>query len=84
MKLFLRVDGNEEDTLIQNLIQASEAYLEDAIDDFQTKYNEKGELWRAKADLARKLLIADWFENRLPTTTPPQASVSLLIVQLQL
>lgn len=83
-KLYLRIDGNDEDALINDLLKASESYLSDAIDDYETKKAENGPEWVAKAEQARRLLIADWYENRLAVGRPECAAVSLLLAQLQL
>lgn len=75
---------DEDDALVQGLLEASESYLEGAVDDYTTKYAGASSAWKAKADLARKLLIADWYENRLATERPVSSAISLLITQLQL
>lgn len=57
-KAFLRVDGTDDDGLIQSLIDASAAYIENAagaVDTASPVY-----------DLAQKLLIVHWYENREP------------------
>ena len=56
LKLFLRIDDNEEDNLIQGLQLSAEEYLSNAgiIKDY-TK-----ELYK----LAIKILISHWYENR--------------------
>lgn len=74
---------DEDDALVQNLLDASESYLADAVDDFSTKYASADAAWQAKADLARKMLIADWYELRLPTERPVSPAIRLLITQLQ-
>lgn len=56
-KKYLRVDGDDEDTLILSLIKAAEAYLQ----------NSTGNQFDATNPLAKLfcwVLIADWFENR--------------------
>ena len=75
---------DEDDALVQGLLDASESYLEGAVDDYTTKYANASASWQAKADLARKLMIADWYENRLATERPISSAVNLLITQLQL
>lgn len=82
VKLYLRIDGTNEDNLINELITASESYMRDAISDFDDKKADPE--WLAKAEQAQRLLIADWFENRLPTARPANAAVTLIITQLQL
>lgn len=56
IKLFLRIDDNSEDTLIESFKSAAEEYLENAgvIKDYSK------ELYK----LAIKLLVSHWYENR--------------------
>lgn len=57
IKNYLRVDYNDEDPYIQELIQASELYLK----------NVTGKVYDSTNPLAKlycKALITDWFENR--------------------
>lgn len=54
-KEFLRIDGNDEDLLIQSLLTAAESYLTNAGVTVTT-----GALY----DLAVKLLVSHWYENR--------------------
>lgn len=56
-KLYLRVDGNEEDVQIQLLINAAEDYL----------LNATGRVFDSSDNLAKLfclVLVCDWFENR--------------------
>ena len=71
-KLYLRVDMDDDDTLIQALITAAESYiaqqtgktkiLAGADENGQPIYEDikESELWK----LAVKLLLAHWYENR--------------------
>lgn len=57
VKMWLRVDGDEEDLQLNSLILASEMYLK----------NATGQTFDATNELARILcltLIVDWYENR--------------------
>lgn len=56
-KTWLRVDGNEEDGLIQMLIGAAETYLHNAT---EVEFDETNQL----AKLFCLVLCADWYENR--------------------
>lgn len=56
VKLFLRVDGTEEDTLIASLQLASEVYLTNA----GITKDYTNDLYK----LAVRLLITHWYENR--------------------
>lgn len=84
VKLFLRVDGNNEDILINDLIKTAHSYMAGAVDNFDEKYQNADDRWKAKADQAMRLLIADWYENRLAVGRPEMSAVALLITQLQL
>lgn len=56
-KEYLRLDGDEEDTLIESLVKASEEYLK----------NSTGKTYDNTNNLARLfclLLVVDWYENR--------------------
>ena len=56
-KEYLRVDGDEDNTLIETLIKASEEYLK----------NATGRSFDTTNNLARLfclLLVVDWYENR--------------------
>lgn len=75
---------DEDDEMVRSMMSAAVSYLQGAVDDYNTKYNTAGLEWQAKADLAQKLLIADWYENRTPMDRPVSASVALIITQLQL
>ena len=75
---------DEDDTMVQSLISAAESYLDGAVGDFPLKYQNAGENWKRKADLAELMLVADWYENRTPTQRPSNSAIELLIVQLQL
>ena len=92
-KLYLRVDTDDDDTLIQALITAAESYINQqtgktkrivGIDqNGQPIYEDikESELWK----LAVKLLLAHWYENRgvetsgKVTTTKISHSVDALV-----
>ena len=84
VKEYLRVDDSTDDNLIQNLMDAAHSYMDAAVDDYDAKLEANGENWRRKAELAEKLLICDWYEQRLPASRPVSSAVALLIYQLQL
>ena len=80
LKLFLKIDDNEEDNLIQGLQLSAEEYLANAgiIKDY-TK-----ELYK----LAIKILISHWYENRAVETVGKNASkiafgLDTIIIQLK-
>ncbi|HEF1856063.1 DNA-packaging protein [Bacillus thuringiensis] len=77
-KLYLRVDGNEEDDLITSFVIAAEIYIKNAT---SKNVNLKSEL----AKLAARILIAHWYENREAVGKAEQLAFSLqsIFVQLQ-
>lgn len=56
LKLFLKLDDNEEDVLIQSLQLAAEEYMSNA----GVIKNYSKELYK----LAIKMLVSHWYENR--------------------
>lgn len=56
LKLFLRVDGEEEDVLIEGLQEGAESYLVNA--GIAKNYDD------ALYSLAIKLLVNNWYQNR--------------------
>lgn len=79
-KLWLRVDGDEDDTLIQLLIDAARKYLLDAT----------GREWTAETPTAKicaMALIADWYEHRELTgqdaSNKVRPAIQSMILQLQ-
>lgn len=56
-KTWLRVDGSDEDSLIEMLVAAAETYLHNAT---EVEFDETNQL----AKLFCLVLCADWYENR--------------------
>lgn len=56
-KTWLRVDGEDEDSLIETLIGAAETYLHNAV---EVEFDDTNQL----AKLYCLVLCADWYENR--------------------
>lgn len=80
LKLFLRVDGNEEDSLIKSLQAAAEEYLTDA--GIMENYNKE------KYKLAVKILVNHWYENRAVETIGKNVSkvafgLDTILIQLK-
>lgn len=80
LKLFLRVDGEEEDTLIQGLQIGAEEYLSNAgiVKDYSK------ELYK----LAIKILVSHWYENRSVETIGKNVSkiafgLDTILIQLK-
>lgn len=83
VKNYLRVDADFDDIQIKSLMDAAKSYMCDAIDDYTETYKNADKQWQAKADLAEKLLIVNWYEQRIPVGNV-SSSVNLLLTQLQL
>lgn len=82
VKNYIRVD--DEDNMVLSLMASAKSYMAGAIDNFDEIYANANDNWKAKADLAMKLLIADWYENRTPVGRPSNSTIQLLLAQLQL
>lgn len=87
VKEYLRVDGEEEDNLITSLLLASQSYIENGtgikIDDVERNKNLK-----PLYNLATKLLVSHWYENRTTEITGPNFhklnfSLESLFLQLE-
>lgn len=77
-KQYLRIDGDEEDSLLTSLIQAAETYLKNATG---KEFDETNHL----AKLFCLVLIADWYENREyagKTTNSIRPIVASILAQL--
>lgn len=80
LKLFLRIDDNEEDIIIQALQLSAEEYLTNAgINKDYTK-----ELYK----LAIKILVSHWYENRAVETIGKNVSkiafgLDTILIQLK-
>lgn len=63
VKKYLRVDGNEEDDLLESFLKAAEIYLSNAITNYADYYaaNEK---FQAQADLLKMVIVSEQFNNR--------------------
>ena len=59
-KLYTRVDGDEEDSIFELLIENARMYIDDAVDNMDWD-NEKA---YTKAKLMIVVLVSDWYENR--------------------
>jgi uncharacterized phage protein (predicted DNA packaging) len=79
-KTWLRVDGADEDALIQTLIGAAETYLRNAV---EFDFDNTNDL----AKLFCLVLCADWYENRELIGSQPSDKVRFtmqsILAQLQ-
>ncbi|MEK5498588.1 head-tail connector protein [Bacillus sp. FSL M8-0077] len=77
VKHFLRVDGDEDDVLIEELIASAAEYLENA--GVKEAYKQS-----ALYGLAVKLLVQEWFDNRGVNPVSHKLYFSLQSIILQL
>lgn len=79
-KLWLRVDIDDDDSTIQMLINAAEAYLNNAV---EVEFDETNQL----AKLFCLILVSDWYENRELIGLQPSGQVRFtcqsILAQLQ-
>ncbi|MGN7470347.1 head-tail connector protein [Brevibacillus sp. SAFN-007a] len=79
-KVWLRVDGSDEEPLIQTLMWAAEAYLHNAV---EVEFDSTNQL----AKLFCLVLCADWYENRDLIGAQPsdklRFTVQSILAQLQ-
>ncbi|MBQ9598864.1 MAG: phage gp6-like head-tail connector protein [Clostridia bacterium] len=79
IKKYLRIDYDGEDEELEAFTTAAEEYLNNA----GIKADYESELYK----LAVKLLVSNWYSNRIPIGTVTQAmeySLRRIIIQLQL
>lgn len=84
VKLYLRIDNDLEDGLLQNLLDRADAYLSNAVDDFEELC--KQEDFERAADIVRSALVADMYNNRNIQEDGPKGfpyMITSAIAQLQ-
>ena len=83
VKAYIRAT-DEDDSVVTYCMESARSYLQDAIDDFDTKYANADAAWQTKADLTAMQLCSWCYENRGEVSVDIPASVRLMIYQLQL
>ena len=63
VKLYLRVDSDVEDTLINSIMIVAEDYIRGAVTDYDAKAADNT-AFLAKSEMCQKIIIADLYENR--------------------
>lgn len=78
---------DEDDNIVLLCMESAKSYLQDAVDDFDNRYANGTQSWKAKADLAMMQLCAYYYENRGGEADDNNVdipkSVRLAIYQLQ-
>lgn len=62
IKLYLRIDTDVEDAMLQRLLEQADAYLAGAVDDFALRC--KAESFDKQADIVRAAIVAEMYNNR--------------------
>lgn len=75
---------DEDDNIVLLCMESAKSYLQDAVDDFDNRYANGTQSWKAKADLAMMQLCGNYYENRGETDNIDiPKTVRLIIYQLQ-
>lgn len=77
VKQFLRIDGSDDDSMLQGLMGAAESYIANAVG---ADVDTTTDLY----ELACKLLISHWYENREPVGSASALAFSLDSILMQL
>lgn len=82
LKQYLRIDGSEEDELLEALIGTALTYLTGAVDDYFTMYATYPE-FASKADLLTAIWAAEFYQNRNNEEHEMSFASKALMTQLQ-
>ena len=82
LKQYLRIDGDEEDELLEAFIGTATAYLTGAVEDYFTLYAVYPE-FAAKADLLTAIFAAEYYQNRNNEVHDMSFASRALMAQLQ-
>lgn len=82
LKKYLRIDGDEEDELLEAFIGTAITYLSGAVDDYYTLYAYYPE-FAAKADLLTAIWAAEYYQNRNNEEHNMSFAAKALMTQLQ-
>lgn len=63
VKLYLRIDYDADDTLLETMIKAAENYMISGVTDYKKNYAEN-EKYAAAADICKMAIIAQMYEDR--------------------
>lgn len=77
VKLYLRVDGTDEDPVIQGLVDAAKQFME-------TGTGVVFEESDARQMLVLKLLVAYWYDHRSDTGTGLPFTITAQLIQIEM
>lgn len=80
VKNYLRVDTDEDDSLINHLIKSANAYMSGAIDEYDSKMEIEG--FKLMAQLVMLTMISEWYDNRLYTKNSNYDKVSKIVTSM--
>ncbi|SFE87979.1 head-tail connector protein [Peptostreptococcus sp. D1] len=80
VKNYLRVDNDEDDSLINHLIKSANAYMRGAIDEYDSKMEV--EAFKLMAQLVMLTIISEWYDNRLFTKNSNYDKVSKIVTSM--
>ncbi|MHB9945619.1 DNA packaging protein [Clostridium botulinum] len=82
VKMYCRIDDDEEDFLLELLIKNAEDYIEDAVKPISNMSDKLKE----KSKLLALVLISDWYDNRslnMKTSEKVRYSITSLLNQMK-
>lgn len=82
LKSYLRIDGDYEDALLQELLTTAKAYLAGAVSNYSDNYSTYPE-FASKADLLTLVLATEFYQNRDNSPHDLSYTVRSLMAQLQ-
>lgn len=82
LKAHLRIDGDEEDELLEQYIEAAVSYLSGAADNYRANYMRYPE-YASKADMLTAILAAEFYQNRDNSVHDMSYTIRSLMAQLQ-
>lgn len=82
LKKYLRIDGDEEDELLEVFIGTAITYISGAVDGYFTRYAKYPE-FAAKADMLTAIWAAEYYQNRANEEHDMSFAATALMKQLQ-
>lgn len=82
LKIYLRIDVDVEDELLQQFLGNAISYLSGAVSDYQTNYETYSD-FADKADLLTMVLAAEFYQNRDNSAHELSYTIKSMMAQLQ-